>query len=133
MSTVKVWNDSESDYRENFKGRDIYIRSKDFITLSRAEAVQFQGTYTPARKDGVGRLLNEKRIRLEFDHEKEAERKDQPIKWTCDITKKQFRTDIAWEKHLEELAKAKPTQNEETDDNKNTRSKPAGRRQQPIL
>jgi hypothetical protein len=134
MSNVKVWNDSENDYREEFKGREIYIRANDYIEMPRAEAVTFQGTYTPARRNGTGRFLNEKRIRLEFDLEADAKRKDQPIKYTCEVTGEQFRTEDGWNKHQAELtATARPAQSEAKNVKKATGSKPAGRSKQPIL
>jgi hypothetical protein len=132
MSQVKVWNDSDHDYFEHFKGRDVVIRSKDYVTMPRAEAVTFQGTYTPARRDGVGRALNEKRIRLEYDLEAEASRKDQPVIKKCDVTKKEFRTWQGWENHQAELH-SQPEAPEVTNVSKNTRGKPTGKRKQPIL
>jgi hypothetical protein len=133
MSMVKVWNDSTRDYQEIFKGNEIYIRSSDYVEMTRADAVSFQGSYSPARKDGVGRNLNEKKIRLEFDWEAEAIRKDQPIKYNCEITGESFRTIEAWSKHQQDLASAKPESPEVQNAKKNTRGKPTSRGKQPVL
>lgn len=133
MSTVKVWNDSDHDYFEDFKGREVRIRAHDYVTMTRAEAVTFQGTYTPARRDGIGNNLNEKRIRLEFDLEAEALRKDQPIIKRCDITGKEFRTWQGWEKHQEELMSAQPTAQEEVTNVKKAQRKSTSGSKQPIL
>jgi len=131
MSQVKVWNDSDRDYVESFKGEEIVIRSKNYVTMTRADAVTFQGTYTPARRDGVGRSLNEKRIRLEYDLEAEAKRKDQPVVKICEVTRKEFRTWQGWENHQAELHSQPEA--EVANVSKNTRGKSTGKRKQPIL
>ena len=65
IAMAKVWNDNVVEHKEKFKGDDIVIPAKGFITMPWPEAVQFRGQYTPIIRDGLGRDLKPKMIRLE--------------------------------------------------------------------
>lgn len=64
---VKVHNDNVFDYQEDYRGRKITIPAKSSIEMEYDDAIQFQGTWTAARKDGNGAPLREffKMIRVE--------------------------------------------------------------------
>jgi hypothetical protein len=134
MSKVKVWNDSERDYYEEFKNYKIHIPGKSFIELPRSDGVALLGTFSGGRRDEYGRFINEKALRLEFDHEAEAERTDQPLKYKCELTGEMFRTIQGLEKHQARVNSQLAQENEEKQNVKRTKvGKSSGGSKQPIL
>jgi hypothetical protein len=64
---VKVWNKNILDYEENFKGNVIKIPANEYITMERAEAVEFKGKFRQPvyNKGGVQEIHSMKKIVLE--------------------------------------------------------------------
>lgn len=65
MSLVKVWNDNEKTYQENFRGDLITIPGKASIPMDYYDAVQFLGQYIKPIKIGDGTFTNHKQLRIE--------------------------------------------------------------------
>ena len=47
---VKVWNRNSYDYKEKFKGEEIFIKAGGYVKMDRWEANQFLGSYVPIIK-----------------------------------------------------------------------------------
>jgi hypothetical protein len=77
---AKVWNDGNETYREVFKGNEIVIPAKQFIEMEFTEANVFRGTFTPIVRDGSGKDLRPKAIRVEKILESAAEEK---VEYVC--------------------------------------------------
>lgn len=76
MGMVKVWNDNTHVYKEKFKGDNIVISAKNYITMEEGEALLFKGTFSSIMKDADGNHdpRGFKKIRLE----KIKEENDEP-------------------------------------------------------
>ena len=70
---VKVWNDNQFIYEEEFKGEKISIKPHEFILMERSDAILFKGTMNPVKVNGDGIPLPEsyKMIRIEQPSAKE--------------------------------------------------------------
>ncbi len=53
MAKVKVWNDNEHDYREEFKGEKIHIKAKGFVEMEYEEGVDFAGKFSGVAPNGA--------------------------------------------------------------------------------
>lgn len=69
MAIVRVWNDSQYDHSEKFKGKTIQIAAGGFLEMEADDAVLFKSQFTPIIKDKHGQSdpRFHKRIRIEFD------------------------------------------------------------------
>lgn len=67
MAKVKVWNDNDHDYKENFRGVEVFIKAKGFVEMEETEAVKFRGNFSPIEVDHDGTPLKRsfKMIRIE--------------------------------------------------------------------
>lgn len=64
---VKVWNDNEYPFSDEFKGDKITIPPKKFIEMEYYDAHEFRGKYSPIKVDGDGQHMPQsyKMIRIE--------------------------------------------------------------------
>ncbi len=99
---VKVWNDDENTWTEEFKGENILIPPRNFIMMSKAEANQLVSQYSPVKRDGTGRELKPKKLRIEMDPEEFAAHTDQPYKYKSSDGM-EFRTMAGMKKYEEDL------------------------------
>jgi hypothetical protein len=90
---VKVWNDSDLLHVEEFRGKNITIKPHEFVEMGRAEANKFLHQYREIKKDGAGRLLMAKKLRIERPAEEFAAHTDQPLRFEA-RDGKMFRTKI---------------------------------------
>lgn len=67
MAKVKVWNDNVHDYKENFRGVEVFIKAKSFVEMEEMEAIKFRGNFSPVEVDHDGQPLprSYKMIRIE--------------------------------------------------------------------
>lgn len=67
MAQVKVWNDNTFDYKDTFKGNEIFIPAKACIEMEYFEAHEFRGAYKSIERDGDNQPLARsfKMIRVE--------------------------------------------------------------------
>jgi hypothetical protein len=65
VARARVWNDYHEEHVEEFRGEMLRIPPKSFIEMPWPSAVQFRGQYTPILRDGLGKDLRPKMIRLE--------------------------------------------------------------------
>lgn len=94
---VKVWNDHTKTHVENFKGDEITIPAKGFHVMEEPDAVAFLGQYTPVVRDGQGRDLKPKMLRLEVFQGEAAEVKKE-IK--CQACARVFETGTELDAHI---------------------------------
>ena len=65
---VKVWNDNTHVYEENFKGRDIKIEPKGYITMDKGDAQMFLKSFkNPQIKNGYPNPKYFKMLRIDTD------------------------------------------------------------------
>lgn len=96
---AKVWNDHTEDHVEEFKGEMIRIPAKGHIEMYWSDAEQFKGQYTPIIRDGMGRDLKPKMVRLEkIDAVAQAEK----AKLVCPMDGRSFDTQDALDAHIAE-------------------------------
>ena len=64
---VKVWNDNEHPFTDNFKGDVVTIPPKKYVEMEYYEAHEFKGKYSPIKVDGDNQPLptSFKMIRIE--------------------------------------------------------------------
>jgi hypothetical protein len=62
---AKIWNDHTKDYSEKFKDEMVTIPAKQFVVMEKPDADQFMGQYVPIQRDGQGKDLSLKMLRLE--------------------------------------------------------------------
>lgn len=97
---VKVWNDSEYDWTEPFKGEKITIKSKQFIEMDESDAVDFRGQFPGYLKlaDGTQDPKTMKKIRIEKPKHTEEEEEGMEI-FPCQACRKVFTTEELLLKH----------------------------------
>jgi hypothetical protein len=95
---VKIWNDSDKEYSEEFRGKMLVIPARGFIEMGRSEGNKFLGQAVPVRMGGNGRQQNPKALRMEKPAEEFAEMTGQPLKFTA-RDGKQFRTEKGLAEH----------------------------------
>lgn len=88
IARAKVWNDWTQEHVEMFKGEEIRIPAKGFIEMGWSEAVQLKGQFSPILRDGTGRDLKPKMIRLEKISVASAE--PEKAKFICQMDGKEF-------------------------------------------
>jgi hypothetical protein len=102
MAQVRVRNLHSEEHVEKFRGKVITIPPGGTIEMGRAEAVKFLSQWSPPIKDGTGRHLYPKKLKLEQDPEAFAEQRDQPLKYDAPDGKR-FRTPEGLENYIESL------------------------------
>ena len=60
---AQVWNEGDSLYKEDFKGKLIEIEAKKFIVMERQEACEFMAQFIAPKVDGSGNYTNAKPLR----------------------------------------------------------------------
>lgn len=93
----KVWNRGSATYKENFNGVDYAIPPGEYIEMGERQAKRFLGSFSG----------KEKRLEVEHDPEEFAMKRDQPIRFKCDVTGKEFRTQEGFDIHKKELENPK--------------------------
>lgn len=97
---ARVWNDNSAIYKEDFRGDLITIPPKGHVIMDWTDAVAFKGQYTPILRDGLGRDLSPKMIRLE---KIEATAQEFPVpKFRCQMDQKEFDTQEGLDAHIAE-------------------------------
>jgi hypothetical protein len=120
---VEVRNLDSRDYIEIYRDNEIRIPANGHILMERSDAVRFLGQATEMKKDGQGRPLNPKRLKIYDDPEKHAEHRQQPVKYDAPGGK-QFRTEQGYNSYMEQLA-AEAENNGVPDDNRPRKRKRA--------
>lgn len=111
MALVKVYNDNIYPYREVFKEEVYEIPAGGFITMDKAKAIMFHGSFSPIVKNAQGEYDPKyfKKIRLEEISPEVAK----PVaKFICQMDGKEFNSQKeldAWidENHLDNLSDSK--------------------------
>ena len=104
---VKVWNDSDIDHVEEFRGKTIVIPAKQFVEMGRAEANKFISQFSPVSMNGAGKHVRPKDIRIEKPAEEFAQLTDQPLRYKASDGK-MFRTKIGLKEYEESLGNKEP-------------------------
>jgi hypothetical protein len=65
VAQAKVWNDHSKDYEEKFRDEMVKIPAKHYVIMEKPDADQFLGQYTPIKRDGQGKDLAPKMLRIE--------------------------------------------------------------------
>ena len=104
---VKVWNRNTFDYKERFKGEDIFIKAGGFVKMDRWEANQFLGTYVPIKKNKDEQQDPMSFKYLEIDQEdlkrirdQQSGATDQQKTFVCHACSKEFLTKNGLLKHI---------------------------------
>lgn len=61
----KVHNNSDKEYREMFKGKEVVIPARGFVEMDHYEAVEFVGQWKPFVKTERGDIIKSKPLKLE--------------------------------------------------------------------
>lgn len=96
---IKVWNDNNFEYREQFRDKTIVIKPKSFVMMDFDEAQIFQGTYAGRMKtaDGQDDPRGFKMIRLDVDNSYVPETTG-PV-FTCHADGRTFQTQAELDAH----------------------------------
>lgn len=97
---AKVWNDNDKEYREKFKGETIVIPPKGFVVMEAMEANTFRGTFTTILRDGTGRDLNPKKIRVEVLHDEVTAVPQVPVQYICQKDGSLWPSQEALDRHI---------------------------------
>jgi len=65
LRLVKIWNRGEKEYTEKFKGKEIVIAARSYVTMEHSEGAQFMGRYAPTEKNALGDYIRCKPLSLE--------------------------------------------------------------------
>lgn len=108
VAQTRVWNDHTEEHVEEFNGTTIRIPAGKFIVMPYPEAVNFRGQFTPVIRDGLGKDLKPKMIRLEVVPDGQPLFEEKP-KHTCMKCVEDFPNEGALEdhvvdKHLDDIA-----------------------------
>lgn len=101
IARAKVWNDFDKEHVEEFRGETVRIPAKSFIEMAWPDAVQFRGQYTPIIRDGMGRDLKPKMIRLE-KIDVTAPLYPEPKKFVCQVDNKEFDSQAELDQYIAE-------------------------------
>ena len=102
MSNVDVRNLDHREYREVYKDELIVIPPGGTVSMGRAAAVKFLGTATSMEKDGAGRVVKPKHLRIEQDPEVHAAQRAQPYRFSAPDGK-EFRTKAGHDAYIKKL------------------------------
>jgi len=88
---AQVWNEGDSLYKEDFKGKLIEIEAKKFIVMERQEACEFMAQFIAPKVDGSGNYTNAKPLKqvLLGKTDTKGEGRGLPPGW-CVICNKDF-------------------------------------------
>ncbi len=123
----KVWNNSDQQFVEDYNGEEIVIEPRSYVEMPYSKAHDFRGKYTTGSTNKYGQRITTKPLTVEDDPEEHAEKRDQPIRFTCEVTGKQFRTEKGYNQHLATLQQEPKG---ETNAKTNTRSRTTSRSKQ---
>lgn len=87
MAMVKVWNDSDHDHKELFKGEEVKIPAKSFIEMELFEAHDFKGQYFPVFLDAGGQQTEESKKRIRIERLDESAKEENPMLHLCNVCK----------------------------------------------
>lgn len=99
MAKVRVFNESNVDYVEEYKGDVIVVPGKGYIEMARRDAVNFLGTYSGASPTD-STVPKEKRLKIvenNNEHEKTTE-------YVCNFDGKKFSTQKELDEYLESIS-----------------------------
>lgn len=99
---VKVWNDNDFDWKEDFKGEKVTIPAKGHVEMDAQEAVEFRGQYPGFNRlaDGTQDPKTMKKIRIEKPIHTEEEEEGVEL-FGCHACRKVFTTEDLLTKHAE--------------------------------
>jgi hypothetical protein len=63
---VRIYNDHTKDHVENFEGDTVRIPAKGHVVMERLKACAFMGQFWPIQRDGMGKDLTPKMLRMEM-------------------------------------------------------------------
>ena len=97
---AKVWNDSDHDWSEVFKGEKLHIPARKFIEMEFYDAHEFKSQYSPIKikADDTQDEKSYKRIRVEKVAQEDGEVDRQEV-FPCNLCKKVFNSEEALIKH----------------------------------
>lgn len=96
---VRVWNDHTEEHVEDFRGDLIKIPAKGFVEMCKSDADFFKGQHTPIIRDGMGRDLKPKMIRLEILPHPATQTLDSKY-FVCQMDRQMFETQSALDAHI---------------------------------
>ena len=109
---VRVRNLDSREYVEEFRDNEIRIPAGEYVEKGRSEAITFLSQATPMNRDGSGRCIKPKKLKIEENPESHAAARDQPFRFETPDGK-QFRTEQGHKEHLAKLeTEAKAIENE---------------------
>lgn len=100
VARARVWNDNTEEHVEEFRGEMVRIPPKSFVEMPWPSAVQFRGQYTPILRDGLGRDLKPKMIRLERVDDAAPRFPAPASKFVCQACSKSHKTQAELDKHI---------------------------------
>jgi hypothetical protein len=100
VAKARVWNDHTEEHVEEFRGEIVKIPPKGFVEMPWPSAVQFRGQYTPILRDGLGRDLKPKKIRLERIDDAAPKFAAPASKFTCQACNKACKTQKELDDHI---------------------------------
>ena len=65
MPKIKIWNDAQHDWEEDYQGEKVFIPSGSSVTMERRDAIMFLGQWAEIQKDGLGNIIRSKMLRPE--------------------------------------------------------------------
>lgn len=98
IAKARIWNDWTQEHVEDFRGDMVRIPAKGFIVMSWPDAVQFRGQYTPIIRDGLGKDLKPKMIRVEKIDAGAPEYAAQ--KFVCQVDGREFNTQAELDSYI---------------------------------
>lgn len=100
---AQVWNDGTEDYSEDFKGKLITIKAKDYYLMDSQDASEFMAQYVSPKKDGGGNFTNSKPLRKVILATDEAEdTKSKLPDGYCIVCNRDFGMKAGLAKHIRE-------------------------------
>jgi len=124
---VKIWNDHNETYKEEFNNELISIPPGEFHEMQRGAAVKFLSSFKPFKRDGVGEELGIKKLRMEIDPVLRAKELKQPIP-SCMKCGKEFANELMLENHLVQMHNGQQLKSEDEDNEKKPNVQRGGRK-----
>lgn len=111
---ARIWNNSDKEYREKFKAKEIVIPARGYVDMEYYEAVYFVGTFAPSMKDERGQWIKSKPLRLEKLFDLDPNWK--PNQFVSHADGKSFNTEDELKEHLVSIkGKYEPQKDERLD------------------
>jgi hypothetical protein len=103
MAQVKVWNDNEHPYYEEFRDKKVSIPPKKFVLMEADEAHLFKCNFAPIKVDADGNPSPEgyKRIRIEELPDSQPETKPVQSGFICQADGSVHETEAELKAHIE--------------------------------